>query len=106
MSLPEALDLDTDGLGTQAARLRLVQPSAALITAAGLMRGGLPGLAGGAGPGGAAVERDSLPSSPANWGTGARSVRPSGSRRAWSASLAADDYHQVTLQNGGRAPRM
>jgi hypothetical protein len=27
MSLAEALDLETDGLGTQAARLRLVQPS-------------------------------------------------------------------------------
>ncbi len=31
MSLPQALDLDTDGLLTQAMRLRLVQPSAALI---------------------------------------------------------------------------
>ncbi|MEM7525065.1 MAG: VPLPA-CTERM-specific exosortase XrtD [Pseudomonadota bacterium] len=33
MSLAEALDLDTSGLGAQAARLRLVRPSAALITA-------------------------------------------------------------------------
>ncbi len=34
MSLTEALDLETDGLWTQAKRIRLVQPSAALITAA------------------------------------------------------------------------
>jgi hypothetical protein len=34
MTLPQALDLDTDGLATQAARIRLVQPSAALITSA------------------------------------------------------------------------
>ncbi|WP_299553839.1 VPLPA-CTERM-specific exosortase XrtD [uncultured Tateyamaria sp.] len=33
MSLPQALDLDTDGLVTQALRLRLVQPSATLIGA-------------------------------------------------------------------------
>jgi exosortase D (VPLPA-CTERM-specific) len=31
MSLPDALDLDTDGILTQAMRIRLVQPSAALI---------------------------------------------------------------------------
>jgi EpsI family protein len=34
MTLPQALDLETDGLTTQAARIRLVQPSAALITSA------------------------------------------------------------------------
>lgn len=34
VGLVEALDLDTEGLGTQAMRLRLVQPSAAMITAA------------------------------------------------------------------------
>ncbi len=37
MSLVEALDLDTDGLGTQAMRVQHVQPSIPLITAAGLM---------------------------------------------------------------------
>src|SRR6056297_1529058 len=36
MSLAEALDLETEGLGTQAARIRLVQPSAALMAAAGI----------------------------------------------------------------------
>jgi exosortase len=39
MSLTEALDLETDGLMTQAARIRLVQPSAALIAAAGYRAG-------------------------------------------------------------------
>ena len=33
-TLVEALDLDTEGLGTQFMRLRLVQPSAALFTSA------------------------------------------------------------------------
>ena len=37
MSLPEALDLDTQNVFPQLARIRLVQPSAALITAAVLM---------------------------------------------------------------------
>jgi exosortase D (VPLPA-CTERM-specific) len=36
MTLSQALDLETDGLATQAARIRLVQPSAALITSAAL----------------------------------------------------------------------
>ncbi|MCQ0969704.1 VPLPA-CTERM-specific exosortase XrtD [Paracoccus sp. TK19116] len=37
ISLPDALDLDASGLGTQAARLRLVRASPAMITAALLM---------------------------------------------------------------------
>ena len=37
IGLIEALDLDTDGLGTQALRLRLVRPSRALISAAVLV---------------------------------------------------------------------
>ena len=37
MSLPEALDLDTEGLGTQAARLRFTQASGAMIISAMLM---------------------------------------------------------------------
>lgn len=37
IGLIEALDLDTDGLGTQAMRLRLVRPSRAMITAAVLV---------------------------------------------------------------------
>ena len=37
MSLADALDLDTDGLWDQAKRLRLVQPSTAMISAAGVM---------------------------------------------------------------------
>jgi exosortase D (VPLPA-CTERM-specific) len=37
MGLVEALDLDTTGLGTQAARLQLVRPSSALIAGAALM---------------------------------------------------------------------
>ena len=37
MSLPDALDLDASGLGTQAARLRLVRASPAMMTAAVMM---------------------------------------------------------------------
>jgi exosortase D (VPLPA-CTERM-specific) len=37
MSLAEALDLDTTGLGTEAARVALIQPSKAMITAAIMM---------------------------------------------------------------------
>jgi exosortase D (VPLPA-CTERM-specific) len=36
-SLPEALDLDTDGLGTQAARVSLIKASPAMVTGAALV---------------------------------------------------------------------
>jgi len=102
MGLVEALDLDTDGLGTQAARLRLVQPSAALIgialvTAVGatLWQAIPPRPL-------SMVEREpfyTFPSRLGDWTAGpAQRLDP-----ATEKVLAADDYHSVSLARAGAA---
>jgi exosortase D (VPLPA-CTERM-specific) len=99
MSLAEALDLETDGLGTQAMRLRLVRPSAALITAAGLAIAALGAWQFVPERGGQAVERDSFalfPRSLGDWEqAGPRELLTPDVERA----LQADDYHQISLRN-------
>ncbi|MEM1159303.1 MAG: VPLPA-CTERM-specific exosortase XrtD [Pseudomonadota bacterium] len=103
MSLVDALDLDTDGLGTQFARLRLVQPSKALISAALVFL-----LAAGAWQmvperGAQPPARDSFALFPRQLDTWrqvgpAQTLSPSVAR-----SLAADDYLQVDLMRDGMA---
>ena len=98
MGLAEALDLETDGLMTQAARLRFTRASGAMITAAVLMIGA--NLAWQAIPSRdhIAVERESFTLFPRQFGD----WRQVGGKRQLSASvessLAADDYHAITLQ--------
>lgn len=96
MGLAEALDLDTDGLWTQARRIRLVQPSAALITAAALA--GVASLAWYTTPerGQIEVVRESFqlfPRELGDWRSGPHKRLDSAVER----TLGADDYHQVTL---------
>lgn len=102
MGLVEALDLDTDGLGTQAARLRLVQPSGALIGVALVM-------ALGAGLWQAiparplsVVEREPFYAFPSRLGDWTASL-PQRLDPAIEKILAADDYHAVTLVEAGAA---
>ncbi|MEJ6396209.1 VPLPA-CTERM-specific exosortase XrtD [Gymnodinialimonas sp. 2305UL16-5] len=99
MGLAEALDLETDGLGTQAARLRLVQPSAAMITGAAIAITALAAWQFVPERGGAAVERDSFavfPRSLGEWSqVGPRELLDP----AVEQTLRADDYHQITLRN-------
>ena len=101
MSLSEALDLETDGIAQQAARIRLVQPSAALITAAGL--GLAANLAWQAVPDreGLTVSRDSFAVFPRQFGewqqVGPAQMLEPGTERA----LQADDYHQIILRSPG-----
>lgn len=102
MGLVEALDLDTDGLGTQAARLRLVQPSGALIGTALVMALGA-GLWQAIPPRPlSVVEREpfySFPSRLGDWTAGpAQRLDP-----ATEKVLAADDYYSVTLVAEGAA---
>ncbi|MEL6791716.1 MAG: VPLPA-CTERM-specific exosortase XrtD [Pseudomonadota bacterium] len=99
MSLPEALDLDTSDLGPQVARLQYVRPSAALITSAVLMLGVVGGLQTLPERGAQAPQRDSFVVFPRSFGE----WRQAGPRhilgREVAATLGADDYHQITLQN-------
>ncbi len=103
MGLAEALDLDTDGLGTQAGRLRLTEASPALISVAGLMLAAT--LAWQAVPerGVSTPPRDSFALFPRTLGD----WRQDGVPRQLSASveqtLAADDYHSINLVKPGAA---
>jgi len=97
MGLAEALDLEVDGLATQAARIRLVQPSPALITAALMMV--TAALAWQALPerGAAMIEREPFALFPRQIGdwrqVGAADILEDEVAR----TLKADDYHSVDL---------
>ena len=101
MGLVEALDLDTDGLWTQARRVRLIQPSAALMTSVAILVAALsifqlvPERAQ------SSVPRDSFRHFPVqldSWRASThRALDP-----AVEQNLGADDYHQVTLSAPGR----
>lgn len=104
MTLVDALDLDTHGLGTQAMRLRLVQPSAALISAALIFL-----VAAGAwqvlpSRGEQLAARDSFAVFPRQLGDwqqqGPRQFLSSGVERA----LGADDYLQIDLVRDDATP--
>jgi exosortase D (VPLPA-CTERM-specific) len=104
MSLSEALDLDTDALLPQIARLRLVRPSRALITAAMLMIGlvavwpFIPERSA------TAPERSSFAVFPQQFGE----WRQFGAERQLTPEVAeilgADDYHTVQFSRSPTAP--
>ncbi len=102
MSLAAALDLDFDGLGPQLARLRLIEPSRALIGVTALMAMGA--LAWQVIPARqmASVERESFFAFPAQLGDWT-STAPFRLDPKVAKVLAADDYHSVTLTKPGAA---
>src|SRR6056297_1059269 len=99
IGLIDALDLDTDGLGTQAMRLRLVRPSRALIVsaliavAAALAWQTVPTR------GGSDVPRQEFATCPASVGEWRRAGRPDTVEPAVEQTLAADDYYLADLVN-------
>jgi exosortase D (VPLPA-CTERM-specific) len=104
MSLAEALDLDTEGLGTQFMRLRYVQPSAALITAAGLALAA--SFAWSAMPERAAVdniERASFATFPRTNGNWTQEGPAHILEASVAGALQADDYHSITISNPDHA---
>ncbi|WP_299609889.1 VPLPA-CTERM-specific exosortase XrtD [uncultured Tateyamaria sp.] len=101
MSLPHALDLDTDGLGTQALRLRLVRPSAALIGSALVVLATVLAFQSLPERGQQIAERDSFALFPQQLGA----WRQTGPQRILSPdvedALHADDYLQIDLTRPG-----
>lgn len=101
MSLVEALDLETDGLGAQFMRLKYVQASTAMVTAAAITLGAVAAWQVLPERDLATIERDSFALFPRDLGDwrqqgASRDLAP-GIERA----LAADDYHSAELQRAG-----
>lgn len=106
MSLTEALDLETDGLMTQAARIRLVQPSAALITAAALSLGGVAAFQALPERGAQEIERDSFQFFPRELGNWTQEGRAQRLEDSIAQGLGADDYHSVILSRSAQEPEI
>lgn len=101
MSLAEALDLETEGLLEQVARLRLVRASGAMIAAALLMIGA--SLAWQAMPerGMVRIERESFADLPRQFGDWRQEGAPRALETAVERALGASDYHSVILASPG-----
>ena len=101
MSLPQALDLETDGMVAQAMRLRHVVASPAMITAAGLGLVAALGWMAVPETRGTAPARDSFALFPRSLGDWEQIGRAQALTPEIEIALGADDYHQVTLGRPG-----
>ncbi|MGY6410464.1 MAG: VPLPA-CTERM-specific exosortase XrtD [Alkalilacustris sp.] len=102
VGLVQALDLDTTGLGTQAMRLRLIEPSRALIAGAVMMVGVAAVWQAIPEPERVVVVRDpfaSMPTQLGDWRAGPAQQLDADVARI----LAADDYHATLLTNPAAA---
>jgi exosortase D (VPLPA-CTERM-specific) len=106
MSLGEALDLETEGLVTQAARIRLVQPSAAMMAAAGIAAAALLAFQALPERNVQAVERDSFVLFPRSLGAWDQVGARQRLEDSVAEGLGADDYHSVTLARGAAEPEV
>jgi exosortase D (VPLPA-CTERM-specific) len=106
MTLSEALDLETDGLTAQAARIRLVQPSAAMIAVAAIGLAGLAAFQTLPERGAQVVERDSFAFFPRALGDWEQAGPRQRLEDRVVLSLGADDYHSVTLMRGAAEPEV
>ncbi len=99
MSLVEALDLDTDGLGTQAMRISYLRPSRALITAAVITS--LAAAAWQAMPerGTTKVDRVALAQFPRTLGDWQKHGPAEILSPAVETALQADEYYSVNMRN-------
>ena len=104
MSVVEALDLDTTGLGTQAARIRFTRASTAMITSAVLM------IAIAVSWNSITPDRDQITINRTDFATFPRQLgewsqvgRPERLTPSVTRSLAADDYHSVEFMSPNEA---
>jgi exosortase D (VPLPA-CTERM-specific) len=106
MTLVEALDLETDGLGTQAARVRLVQPSVAMIAAAGIALASLAAWQVVPDRGGQTIARDSFAVFPRTIGEWSQTGPAERLEEGVARNLGADDYHSVILDRSPTEPNV
>ena len=99
MGLAEALDLEIDGLGTQAARLRYVQASGAMIFCAVLMAGVAAGWQSVPERGQESIARSSFSAWPQQLGNWQQTAGPRTLDASVANTLGADDYRSVTYSN-------
>jgi exosortase D (VPLPA-CTERM-specific) len=97
MSLAEALDLETDGLLTQAARVRFVRPSKAMIATAILMISVAVGWQAVPDRGTGTIHRDSFALFPKQLGEWRQQGAPRTLEQSVAVTLGADDYHAIQL---------
>ena len=99
MGLAEALDLETDGLMTQASRIRLVRASPAMITVAALMLGATLAYQAVPDRGAGQIARESFTTFPRQIGDWRQSGPASTLADSVATNLGADDYHSIQLAN-------
>ncbi len=105
MSVAEALDLDTDGLATQAARIRLTRASGAMITTAVLMLGlAVSWQSFAPERGSMAIDRENFSTFPRQLGGWTQEGRAERLDAGIAAVLGADDYHSVRFARPGNEP--
>ncbi|MEL7026591.1 MAG: VPLPA-CTERM-specific exosortase XrtD [Pseudomonadota bacterium] len=103
VGLIDALDLDTDGLATQAARLRFTRASSAMIISAVLAVGAAVAWTALPDRGVVAVEREDFERFPTRMGEWRQIGRPRVLEDAVIQSLGADDYHMVDFASANAA---
>ena len=101
-SLPDALDLDTSGLGTQAMRITLVQPSRALILGALITVASVAAWSVTPSTNQVEVARDPFAIFPSRLGEWKASA-PISLEESIEVVLGADEYHSVSLTNAAEA---
>ena len=104
MGLVDALDLDTDGLVPQAMRVRFVQPSVALISAATAMVLAIGAWQFVPDRGAGEIGRDSYALFPRELGEWRQSGVPQTLESSVARVLGADDYHSITLKRDDATP--
>jgi exosortase D (VPLPA-CTERM-specific) len=106
MTLTEALDLETEGLAAQAARIRLVMPSAAMIAAAGIGLAAVLTFQALPPRNVEPVARDQFMFFPRTLGEWEQVGPPQRLEAGIASALGADDYHSVFLSQGADTPHV
>jgi len=106
MSLVDALDLDTDGLATQAARIKYTLPSSALIATTVAMFVAASTFLALPERGATTIERESFVLFPRTLGEWSQRGTRTLLSPAVEESLGADDYHQISLEHADGGPEV